>query len=253
MKLLTLNLRHTADRWTERFPLIVKLLHEEAADIITLQEVSDDIQQADMITEALNSLIGNHPYITFFEKRIKLSRQEGIAIFSRLPVIETERLDLIQGGRVAQRIMVMMEGKYIDIINTHLHHFPPLSEINRFPQARRILDWIKKRSGLVHGSIILGDLNTLTISSTYRQIRKDMDSAYVVVHGHEPKGTFPSPLSKIQIPLITLDYVFITPGAFRVAEARVIGYIPADHDSKLYPSDHFGLAVELQIANKRND
>lgn len=57
MKLITYNLRHHANRWEERFPLVLALLLDEDADLIAFQEVFlllGEQNQAALIAEALN-------------------------------------------------------------------------------------------------------------------------------------------------------------------------------------------------------
>src|SRR4051812_42749203 len=118
MKLVTFNLRHDADRWSERFPLVVDELYRLQPDVVGLQEVSLPIKQAHLIADALKRQ--GIAYEVLAEPKWGSDQEEGIAFLTRLEVLEHERLDLPEGNRVAQRIRVRQEGRVYDLVNTHL-------------------------------------------------------------------------------------------------------------------------------------
>ncbi len=89
-KLLTLNLRHDADRWPERRPLLAAALAAHAADVIAFQEVALPIRQADLIAADLAAL-GQPAYTVHIASKWGAeSSREGIALLSRLPVVEVD-------------------------------------------------------------------------------------------------------------------------------------------------------------------
>ncbi len=249
MKFLTLNLRHNTDRWPERRPLVIDQLLAEAADVIAFQEVYLSIRQAHDIADALNArLRGERPYQAVVAEKWEPEPEEGIALLSRFPILAHERLELPgDGGRVAQRIRVAVDGRAIDIGNVHLHHRPIGDESVRLPPARRLLEWMfPQGSGEPRRWLLAGDFNTPPETPTIQAVRARLRSAHLAVHGVEPV-TFPSPLVMEPKPRLTIDYIFFDPAHFRVVDARVTCGQPHPDDPTLCPSDHFGLAAEFTI------
>ncbi|MBZ0291278.1 MAG: endonuclease/exonuclease/phosphatase family protein [Anaerolineae bacterium] len=245
MKIITLNLRHNNDRWEERFPLVVDCLHTHQADVIGLQEVHIPIRQAHIIAEALNQRTPQQPYSVLVEPKWgDTESHEGVGLLTRLPVLEHARLDLPLAERVAQRITLEVDGRRIHIANTHLHHRPIHDESIRQPQIDAVLGWMFDYSE--SGWLLTGDFNALPDSSTIQTVMKRLHSAYQTIHGDHPH-TFPTPLSSEFKPelALTLDYIFYDAERFRPTHAEIIANQPHPDDSTLYPSDHFGLLVDI--------
>jgi endonuclease/exonuclease/phosphatase family metal-dependent hydrolase len=252
LRFMTFNLRHHADHWPERLPLVIEMLQQEDPDVVAFQEISLEIDQSGQILDKVNS-IGNYPYQAIIEPKWSGHHREGIGFFSKIPLVENERLELPKGGRVAQRITILMDGTLVDLYNTHLHHLPPFSETVRLTQTRHLLNWMRLRSERGFASILAGDFNTTPSSKTITAILHEMDSSFNVFHGCEPESTFPTPLVKVPYGPSTIDYIFLSPGDFQVHQARLTGTSPSKTDADLYPSDHYGLLVELSLINSRKD
>lgn len=246
MKIVTLNLRHNQDRWDERFPLVVEALYQEQADLIGLQEVWMPIQQAHLIANELNALAPDQPYQVMVEPKRGAESVEGIGILSRLPVLEQERLELPEGERVAQRVLVEVEGQQVSFANTHLHHRPIGDECIRLPQMRTLLAWMFSRTPVRW--ILTGDMNALPESSTIAAAGERLQSAYFVVHGEHPI-TFPTPLVYATTPewKACIDHIFFDPRTLRASDARILGNQSHPDDATLYPSDHYGLVAEFEF------
>jgi endonuclease/exonuclease/phosphatase family metal-dependent hydrolase len=249
---MTFNLRHHADRWPERLPLIIEMLQKEDPDVVAFQEISLEIDQSNQILEKINSIVKN-PYQAIIEPKWSGHHREGIGFFSRILLLEKERVELPKGGRVAQRITIEMDGCLVDLYNTHLHHLPPLSESIRLAQARFLLNWMRLRSERGVASILAGDFNSTPSSKTILEILQEMVSSFKLLYGCEPEYTFPTPLVKVPYGPATIDYIFLSPGDFQVHQARLTGTLPSKTDADLYPSDHYGLLVELFIENSRKE
>jgi endonuclease/exonuclease/phosphatase family metal-dependent hydrolase len=246
MKIATLNLRHNQDRWDERFRLVVDCLHRSEADVIGMQEVYIPIRQAHLIADALNVRTPDQPYSVWMEPKWGEEAEiEGIAILSRLPVLEHERLELPEGERVAQRIAVEVDGVRINIANTHLHHRPIEEETIRLPQMRALLDWMFSRAS--SRWLLTGDMNALPDTSTILLANEHMKSAYFSVHGLHPI-TFPTPLVYATRGdfRACIDHIFFD-GALRATNAQIIGDETPPDDPTLCASDHFGLAADLEM------
>jgi len=245
IKVVTLNLRYTANRWQERFPMIVDSLHAEQPDIIGLQEVALKVQQAHLIQGALNYLTPDQPY------KLRVAGDSfdppilANAILSRYPIVDHERLCLPNNFRIAQRIVVHVEDAVLTIANTHLHHKPYRDESIRLPQMRALVDWLNLQSD--GGKILLGDFNARPESETIAYARQSFKSAYEVIHGSEPDKTFPSPLVNQDFKPRTIDYIFYSLNSFSVMSAKLIANEAHPDDTTLYPSDHFGVSAKFKI------
>ncbi|GAB4438990.1 MAG: hypothetical protein Kow00120_06750 [Anaerolineae bacterium] len=241
-----LNLRHNADRWPERRALVIAALRAEQPDVIAFQEVWLPIRQAHDIAEALNAPRSDRPYHVVVAEKSLPDPQEGIALLSRAPIVEHERLALPgAGGRVAQRIRIEVGGRMVDVANVHLHHRPFGDESVRLPQVRRLLDWMFARGdGVARRWLLAGDFNAPPETPTVQAARARLESACRAVQGVEP-GTFPTPMAEADYPggRVTLDYVFYDPAHFRAEAAWLACARPHPDDPTLYPSDHFGLAA----------
>lgn len=246
IKVLTLNLRYTANRWQERFPMIVDLLHAEQADFIGLQEVALKVQQAHLIQGALNYLNPDSPYKLrvaddTFEPAILAN-----AILSRYPVVEHERIGLPENFRIAQRIVVRVKDKIINIANTHLHHKPYRDESIRLPQMKAIVDWLDQQS--CSDTILMGDFNARPESKTITHAQQSFQSAYQVINGCEPDYTFPTPLIDKDFKPRTIDYIFFRGKHITATASWLVGNQPHPNDTSLYPSDHFGVCARFRLS-----
>ncbi len=247
MKLITLNLRFTANRWQERFPMIIDLLHQEQPDFVGLQEVSLKVQQAHLIQGALNYLNPNQPYKLrvandTFEPAILAN-----AILSRYPIEEHERICLPQNFRIAHRILANINGHKIIVANTHLHHKPYNDESIRLPQMKAVVDWLNQLENIP--TILMGDFNARPETETVTYAKQSFQSAYQSIHNCEPEKTFPSPLIDKDFKPRTIDYIFYTPSGLNIIDAKLVANQPAPSDATLYPSDHFGICAKFDFAN----
>lgn len=239
MKIVTLNLRHDKDRWEERRPLVIAELSRLDADVIAFQEVAMLIGQAHELAARLGETTGR-PYEALAQVKPEPESKEGIAVLTRLEVIDNQRRELPGGHRIAQRVIVRGEAGPVNIVNTHLHHRPIGSERTRLKQARHLLAWFDTWPDDA-ATVLLGDMNARPDSDTIGLLKGRFASAYESFHGREPDATFPTPLVRIPWPGRALDYIFYSPGRFRVVEARLAFTEPSPGDDTLYPSDHYGV------------
>lgn len=252
MRFMTFNLRHHADHWLDRLPLVVEMIIQEDPDVLALQEISLEIEQANQILERVNPRVKT-PYQAVIEPKWSGHHREGIGFFSRIPFLDTERLELPEGGRVAQRATIITDGVMVNLYNTHLHHLPPFSESIRLTQTHLLLKWLRLRNQKGSATILAGDFNASPSSKTINTILQEMISSFNSVHGSEPERTFPTPMLKVPYGPVTIDYIFLSPGGFQVHEARLTGTVPSKIDANLYPSDHYGLLVELSLIDSPQD
>jgi len=233
----TLNVRNTADDWRQRAPLLVEQLAALDPDVIGLQEVRRLPGQARRIARQASAGSARWTVRAEYKSGIK-GLSEGIAVLSRLPVIDHDRLALGSQSRVAQRVTVgLPDGRVLDVYNVHLAN---RDSETRLAQARRLLAWIDERPD--RPLVLVGDFNSRPDSAPWRMLTGRLRSAYSVVHGSEPRRTLPAgPV---------LDYIFVN-DLVRVHEASITFDRPSADDPGLLPSDHFGLVASLSLMPSR--
>ncbi|HUG13992.1 MAG TPA: endonuclease/exonuclease/phosphatase family protein [Thermomicrobiales bacterium] len=242
----TLNVRNRADRWKERSGLLIDQLIALQPDIIGLQEVIRPVRQAAWIRREVNRRLppGEPRYEIVCAWKSGIRRfWEGIAIMSRLPNLETERLALAGGSRVAQRARVRLpSGGLLDFYNTHLHH-PYDADDLRLAQARQTVAWIERHGDTAR--VLVGDFNSEPDSEAVRFITGTLRSAFGAVHGFEPELTSPTLLNRREdAHLAVIDFIFVDP-RLTIHDAWLTFDLPHDDDDHLFPSDHFGLAARI--------
>lgn len=249
MRIATLNVRNTADRWRERRGLLVHHLVELAPDVLGAQELRVFPDQAAWIAREVERQSGGRLRYRCYRrpKTGRLGIWEGLAVLSQVPVVATAWLDLGVDSRVAQRVTVRAgpaQGTaraqgHSDLFDVYNTHFGGVGEEVRSAQARRILDWMDARRPLP--AVLMGDLNARPGSPTIELLSSRLRSAHVVVHGREPDHTVPTPL-RVRGAYSVLDYVFVN-DLVEVEDAGLAfdGVDPSD--PTLAASDHYGLVV----------
>lgn len=244
LRVATLNILNLADRWPERQGLIYADMAALQPDILGLQEVVYVMQQ--------DRLIGAAGDATYAAHRAWAGRPEyGNSLLVRAPLAAAgvERLELGL-GRSALRATIRMPGGATALLGvTHLHHVVEGAG-ERDDQTRQLLEWLDG-APTTDARIIVGDFNADPAEPTYaRMVAAGFRSAMVEANGAEPAVTWPSGL---QAPAMDtdgepdcLDYIWLR-GDVRAPSSRLVFDRPAVDDPTLYPSDHVGLAADLEI------
>ena len=242
VRIATLNCRNTTDRWSERAPLLVDQLVELRPDVIGLQEVRHFPSQAAWIARDVGVRTQAAHWLHTTYKTGHLWFWEGIAILTRLPILERGSLTLEGDNRVANCVRVQLPGGgALDFYNTHLG----ASRAAHRAQAQRVLDWMASRAGVPQ--VLVGDFNVTPRNPIYQLVSESLRSAYATVHGEEPERTVPTPLRRpgpVASRGLTLDYLFVSPGV-HVESAWLTFDRSAPGDPHLYASDHYGLAADI--------
>jgi endonuclease/exonuclease/phosphatase family metal-dependent hydrolase len=239
----TLNILNLADRWPERLPLILADMAALQPDLLGLQEVVFVMQQDRIIGAA-----GDGQYTAV---RGWAGRPEyGNSLLVRSPLVarEHERLDLgLQ--RAAHRVTVDLPGgATLLVVVTHLHHIPA-DEGARERQATDLVEWAGAPP--TDAAIVMGDFNAEPAEPAYaRMTEAGFRSAFAEANGAEPAITWPSglraPAMDTDGPPGCLDYIWVR-GAIGVTSARLVFDRPHPEDATLYPSDHLGIAAQLEV------
>lgn len=252
IRVATLNVRNTADRWLSRRHLLAHQLVALAPDIIGLQELRRFPSQGRWIVDRVEALSRG---------ALRLDRRpawktggwawwEGIAVLSRLEVADHDVLALGGQGRIAQRLTVRLDanqGGELDFYNTHLASG---DRAMKQRQAARLVDWMATREG--RAQVLVGDFNSGPGSPAVAVVESRMQSAFALAHGREPEWTAPTALRRSSAPdheRKVLDYVFVD-DRVRVIDARLAFDRPGPADPSLMASDHLGLVAALSLGDR---
>jgi endonuclease/exonuclease/phosphatase family metal-dependent hydrolase len=247
----TINLRNRQDRWLERRHLLISELIDIQPDLISLQEISLPINQGYWLRNQINlRLTGDakRPYTLIQRRKAHLiyGQQEAIGILSRLPVLYYDSINLGYGGRVALRANIELPNRNVlDFVAVHLHHIAHDKEA-REEQAMKLTGWLATNR-YVPLQIVAGDFNETPDGPAIQKMKQGFRSAYAEFCGHEPLATFPTPLIGPAETAVCLDYIFLSPGIGKVTDARLFLDKPNENDDTLYPSDHVGILVQIDI------
>jgi endonuclease/exonuclease/phosphatase family metal-dependent hydrolase len=240
----TFNILNLADRWVERLPLILADMAALQPDLLGLQEVVYVMQQDRLIGAA-----GEGHYAAL---RGWAGRPEyGNSLLIREPLAsrEVERVDLGLQRAAHRTVIDLSDGSSLLIAVTHLHHAVPATA-ERDEQAAALIDWLRSAPE-TDATLVLGDFNADPAEPAYaRMAAAGFRSAFAEANGAEPAVTWPSGL---QAPAMDtdgepdcLDYIWLR-GAARAVAARLVFDRPHPDDPSLYPSDHFGVAAQVEI------
>ena len=245
----TLNCRNTADRWKARKPLLVRQLVALQPDVIGLQELRRFPSQARAI--GARARAGDLVLDQFRSYKTGLyGLWEGVAVLSRLPVLDRAKRKLGGQNRVAQRVTVAAGDGVLDVYNTHL---ASEGEDVRTRQAQQLLEWMAERPALPQ--VLVGDFNArptapsiqLLAGSVAERRGGQLRSAYALVHGGEPEKTVPTPLRVGATGRgSVLDFIFVN-DLVEVHEAWRTFEEADPTDEHLVASDHYGLAASISV------
>ncbi|MCA9934333.1 MAG: endonuclease/exonuclease/phosphatase family protein [Ardenticatenaceae bacterium] len=251
LRIATINLRNRANRWAERRHLLVAQLMDAAPDLISLQEIHFPIGQGRWLRNQINNRLtgsSKRPYRLIQKRKAHLINgyYEGVGILTKLPVLYTDWVNLGYGGRVALRVNVELPSRQaLDFVAVHLHHTAHDKEA-RLEQVVKMAGWLNGRRRISR-QVIAGDFNEIPTGPAIQYMKQGFRSAVAERWGHEPLATFPTVLLPDVDWAGCLDYIFLSPGAGVVQDARIFCQHPAEDDDTLYPSDHVGLLVDLHL------
>jgi endonuclease/exonuclease/phosphatase family metal-dependent hydrolase len=132
---------------------------------------------------------------------------------------------------------------------THLHHLGP-DEAIRDEQTAALVEWLDAAPD-ADATILMGDFNADPAEPSPARLRAaGFRSAFEEANGSEPAVTWPSGLTAPGMDTDgepeCLDYIWLR-GTARATSARLVFDRPDPEDATIYPSDHFGIAAQLEI------
>lgn len=256
-KAATLNLRGRSRRWLGRRHLLVGQLVDHLPDIVAFQEVSLLIGQLGWLARQVNiRLTGDsrRPYRIIQARHHRLRHTfQAVGIMTRLPLIYHDALSLEFAGHVALRANVELPAgaagtrrQSLDFVSVQLDPRPDGREV-RLEQAMSLVGWLNEKRR-VPLQVIAGDFGETPTGPAVGFLRQSYRSAYAEAQGRDPLATYPTNLVQPQpVMALCLDYVFISPAVYRVTAAETFGDKAAADDDTLYPSEHVGLLLGLEV------
>jgi endonuclease/exonuclease/phosphatase family metal-dependent hydrolase len=272
LRIVTFNMLHGGpwSEWTgddqaleRRLEMVAAELEALDPDIVALQEASVGWRRGDVAGRLAERLGLRHVHAPatdrVFTARLLgrlivsvMGFREGPAILSRFPIVASEVIDLPRcrtwyDPRVLLSATLQTPQGALHVYSTHTSRDDcQLERIGEVVRARR--------NGLP--SIVTGDLNTTDTMAAmgslvragfvdaFRTANPDADGATVWQRIHWPTATASR----------RVDYVLLLPGVGvrgDVSTSRVVLRTPArlPDGTTLWPSDHYGVLVELSLAS----
>jgi endonuclease/exonuclease/phosphatase family metal-dependent hydrolase len=267
LRFVTLNLWGDNGPWQERLDLTVKGLAALAPDVVTLQEVRDVPGRVPNQAETLAEALGFHH--VFAPSTAWGGGHEGLAVVSRFPIGGHEARPLPHSteteGRIVLSARVDAPAGEMWVHTTHLAF--------REHEGRKREDQVLFIDGVVtehkndNVHVLTGDFNAVPESDEIRWLvgmttlaerRVAYQDAWDRVHPGERGITWARSNPYVDLlsflrPDRRLDYVFVSPvrrdGRARVHGASIVLDEPgvAADGVAVYPSDHFGVMVDVQV------
>ena len=238
LKLVCFNIWHNRGDWAARLPLLVAAIRAADPDVIALQEVLEDAavglpNQARTIADAL----GGYAMHFVSTDPEGAPRRYGNAILSRLPVLahDSRKLEPLDDYRTAIRARVSLDGRPVDVVNTHLAWKPEQAPV-RAQQIADLMAWLPQDGTPL---VVMGDFNAVQEDAWLNALTGPRFFSAL------PRGAAATTLNpaKGHAPRV-IDHIFAEAAHFQPVSAAVIGDALAGGE---YPSDHFGVAATLRL------
>lgn len=189
---------------------IVNLVLEKKPDVVILLEVNDAWM------ESLERIKRKYPYSIWKPRQDNF----GIAVFSRLPLINPEIATIGSAGVPSIVCSVEKDGTRTALIATHT--LPPVSG-EYFSYRNGQLMQLAERAAAEKGNLIMaGDLNTSMWSACYAEFIEKCGL------GNARKGFGPLPTWPSFLPLLPLDHILCSKGT-GVNNLEILANIGSDH------------------------
>lgn len=246
-RIATLNLERNEKRWIERRELIIQQLAMIEPDIFCLNEIWLPTQTGYWLQERVQAEPGVSYTLLEQPRADKASHPEAVGVLTRFPVIEQSHRFFSARDTVTFVVRLDIEGRALDLYVTHL--YPAVREDSeRVAQVKELLVWIKERDDVDY-RIVCGDCNATL----------EMESMKLMAEKFRPTQTEPTaftPLSEVDGEPThpdwkrfdrCIDFIWISE-SLRVRASGLCFNQPAEHDSRLWPSDHVGVWADLEFA-----
>ncbi len=242
LKILDLNIWNYGE-WEYRKPKIIQFIKKHNPDVITFQEIRDDVKfnkKGDNQAKQLKRKL-NYPYYAFYavtdkrkEKPEEYKRYsiEGTAVLSKFPISKITKLPLKKHPKdihYCGNLFVKINAK--EKFNLVVVHFSNNSLFSKL----HLMETLKQIKAKKIKPIIVGDFNFWKTGLLNKLIKKDYLNSFeykkYVSYPQTEKEYYPSPPIRW-----TLDYILI-PKEFKFKSLKCEGKV----------SDHRALIAEIEI------
>ena len=234
LRLVTYNVWFGDHCRDERQIALLELLQAQDPDVVVLQEAAPELVEK----------IESTPWLKAYEKSELDVHPHGLLCLSRVPVRELVRHSLpSMFGR--ELLVAELEGLSVGIV--HLESTRGLAE-QRARQLRRIFPALARYTD----AALMGDFNFCSSWDENAQL----DPSYVDVWPHlrpqEPGWTEDTDVNRMRKELhrrekqVRFDRLLLRSTSWLPSSIELLGTEPISPEQpNLFPSDHFGLCVEL--------
>jgi len=258
LHVMTFNLRYgTADdgenSWEYRKDIVVRAIRDEHPDILGTQEclkfqadyIASQLAEYDHMGVGREKDGGGERMEVFYRPDVVVPLESGNFWLSETPDVPGSRSWRSANVRMATwaRFRHVVTGQKFMFLNTHLDH---RSEEARAEAAKMLADWARNQGKRVP-VIITADFNaTAEQSVPWETLTKVLQDSWVVAG--ERSGP-PVTWSAFQAPsdeVRRIDWILVSNG-ISVSKCKTLTY----NESGRYPSDHFPVAAEIEIASDK--
>lgn len=183
-----------ADRRYQGFNEFI-MSRDTPPDVIAFQEVAWCPGEAALA--ALCIQLGSEYSLETCSAYPNKGNEKGLAIISRHPIIQHEKIDLPAGGKGVQLATIEpSSGPRLQLANVHMEA-SPLKEIKRLRKIRQIIELLSKNPELAQ--LVIGDFNAEKFFPSVRRVKKlGMSSVFDTLKTKHP-NTYPTSLTQQEL------------------------------------------------------
>ncbi len=243
-------------QWDNRLALQIDQLSALKPDFVLLQEVCETLDgnggdnMALTLAAGLSQCLPDSYEYYFAPTDISWGEfQEGIAIVSRYPILQSGFRVLTPGALERKVIWIHVETEtgLVNLFCTHLSYRDDHEHI-RMQQVQEIHEFIEGIETFhpAYATLVCGDFNCLPDSAPYiAMINDESDHSFIdcyrFLHPDRNGYTFPS-----DHPEKRVDFIFLRQGG-NLQPMSASTVLEISTDDGLYPSDHLSLVVRLEV------
>ena len=226
-----------------RRPLLMRELERADADVIALQEVEPPLLKMLLAEEWVRER-----YVASDAPSGRTVEPYGVILLSRLPVLELAVHELDPHKKIVAMVVALADRPLV-IATVHLTSDHAKSGAEKREKQLAVL---REALACDASAIALGDFND---SGDLPERALELRDAWTEVHGDDaptydpPNNPLAAIVSRSGRPL-RLDRVLVRGAGVRAASIARLGTQPLD-ESGLLPSDHYGLAADLEVGAVR--
>ena len=190
---LTLNLHGQRDRWLGRRELLLAGILRDLPDFIAFQDVHIARRQVNWLVRQLNPRWGTRLYYWAQMSRggmLGPFSGGGVAVWSRVPILWRERVDLGGNGVGLLANIELPLGRTLDFASVRFSSGRLIPEV-RYEQSMALLQALIA-PGRSDYQLVCGDFNAAPDSRAIRRMKQNYQSAFEMVYDCEPVSTFPT-------------------------------------------------------------